>query len=125
MRKTIMALSLAAGTCVFSAHALTVADFDYIESTGELARLCGVDKTEPMADEAHIFCLGYIAAAISYHDEVAKSPEMGPIACSEEETTREDVLRMFLAWSASNPRYADAPPIEGLLRAAADKWPCE
>lgn len=125
MRTKTLALALAISACAFNAQALTVADFDYIENTGELARLCGPADTEPMADEAHIFCLGYMAAAIAYHDEVSKSPEMDRIACSEGDATREDVLEVFLSWAAKNPQYANAPPIEGLLRSAKEKWPCE
>lgn len=125
MRIKSLALALMMSASAFNTQALTVADFDYIESTAKLARLCGPADTEPLADEAHIFCLGYIAAAIAYHDEVAKSPEMNRIACSGGEATREDVLEVFISWAAKNPQYANTPPIEGLLRAAAAKWPCK
>jgi len=123
MKNLTLALALAISTCAFNAQALTATDFDYVANVGELVDICGAPASAPMADEAKIFCYGYLAAAIDYHDEIAKNPEMGRIACGEG-ATREDVRVVFLGWAARNPEYKMASPIEGLLRAASEKWPC-
>jgi len=124
MKHRILALSLALS--IFSVHAdeLTTDDFVLV-TTQDLIDVCNAPASSSIYQEARIFCLGYIAAAMDYHDEVAKAPEMGPIACAKTTTTRQDTLDVFLAWAVKNPQYKNTSPIESLLRAAAEKWPCD
>jgi hypothetical protein len=124
MKHGILALSLALSSFSVNAGEPTADDF-VLATTQDLVDVCGAPTSSPIYEEARIFCLGYIAAAMDYHDEIAKAPEMGPIACSKTPSTRQDTIDVFLAWAAKNPQYKNASPIESLLRAAAEKWPCD
>ena len=119
-------LALAFAVSAFSANAGTFAVDDFVlDSTQDLVDVCSAPASDPLHDEARLFCLGFISAAIAYHDEMAKAPDLGPVACAKADVTRDDIIDMFLAWSVKNPQYMNAPPIESLLRAAAEKWPCK
>ncbi len=124
MKPKILALALTLGAFSANAGTFTVDDF-VLDSTQDLVDVCGAPASDPLYDEAKIFCIGYIAAAIAYHDEIAKAPDLGPVACAKPVVTRNDVIGVFLEWSAKSPQYMNAPPIESLLRAAAEKWPCK
>lgn len=124
MKPKILALALALGAFSANAGTFNVEDF-VLDSTQDLVDVCGAPASDPLYQEAKIFCIGYIAAAIDYHDEIAKAPDLGPVACAETEVTRNDVIGVFLEWSAKNPQHMKAPPVESLLRAAAEKWPCK
>ena len=124
MNPKILALALALGVCAANAGTFEVEDF-VLDSTEDLVDVCSARASDPMYEEAKIFCFGYLAAAIDYHRAMASAPGMGPIACAEAGATRKDLIEVLVAWSAKNPQHMSAPPIESLLRAAAEKWPCK
>ena len=124
MNLKILALALAFGACSVNAGTFEVEDF-VLDSTEDLVDVCSAQASDPMYEEAKIFCFGYLAAAIDYHRAMASAPGMGPIACAEAGATRKDLIEVLVGWSAKNPQQMSAPPIESLLRAAAEKWPCK
>ena len=124
MKPKILALALALSAISANAGTFDVEDF-VLDSTEDLVDVCSAPASDPMYEEAKIFCFGYLAAAIDYHRAMAVAPGMGPIACAEEGATREDLIGVLVAWSEKNPQQMSAPPIESLLRAAAEKWPCK
>ena len=124
MKPKILALTLALGAFTANAGTFNVDDF-VLDSTQDLVDVCGAPASDPMHDEATIFCIGYLAAATDYHDAMARAPDLGPIVCAKADVTRIDVIDVFLEWAAKNPQHRDAPPIESLLQAAAEKWPCK
>ena len=116
---TIMAL-----LATSQAAALNPTGFD-VEKTGHLVKLCSVSAEDPLYNEAMGFCLGYVDAAIDYHQAMTAGDKYAPVACPEEEVTREQLVVVFLDWSKGNASYMDVEsPVNGLFRAASAKWPC-
>jgi len=97
----------------------------HVESTGDLVELCSVSAGDPIYDAAMGFCLGYVDAAIDYHAALTAGPKNDAIACPEADITREEVVVVFMAWSKRNTQLLKSEsPVTGLMRAAAEKWPC-
>jgi len=97
----------------------------HVESTGDLVELCSVSAGDPLYDAAMGFCLGYVDAAIDYHAALTAGPKNDPIACPETDVTREEVVVVFMEWSKRNTQLLKGEsPVTGLMRAAAEKWPC-
>ena len=120
------AAALGLGILAGPAVALDADDFA-IDSTRDLYDLCSVQESDPQADSGHLLCIGYFAGAIDYHLAVV-GPEMPPIVCAPEGTTRNDVIMNFVAWTGARTDDAtvmDAPPIQTALASAMDKWPCK
>jgi len=97
----------------------------HVGSTGDLIELCSVSAADPLYEAAMGFCLGYIDAAMDYHAALTAGPKYDPIACPETAVTREEVVVVFMEWSKRNSQYLKGEaPVTGLMRAAAEKWPC-
>ncbi len=108
------------------AHAVERVDFD-LKTTQDLLDVCTVDGSDSLASEAAYLCVGYFVGAIHYHDSVI-GPEMKPLVCAPEGTTRNDVIHTFVAWgqaNAENMELMGEVPVVGAVRAAEEKWPCE
>jgi len=108
------------------ANALELADFE-LETTHSLLNVCMVDSSDPLVAEAAYLCVGYFVGAIHYHQSVV-GPEMKPIVCAPEGTTRNDVIRTFVTWGQANmgsKELMGEVPVVGAIRAAQEKWPCE
>lgn len=96
-----------------------------VGTTGELVELCSMSADDPSYNTAMGFCLGYIDAVIDYHTALTEGPKYDPIVCPEVVVTREEVVVVFLEWSKLNPQHLKGErPVAGLMRAAAEKWPC-
>jgi hypothetical protein len=96
-----------------------------VETTGHLVELCSVSRDDPLYNAAMGFCLGYVDSAIDYHQALTAGDKYDPIACPEIEVTRENLVVVFLDWSKGNAAYmGNETPVNGVLRAAAAKWPC-
>jgi hypothetical protein len=96
-----------------------------VKTAGELAELCGVSADDPSYAAAMGFCLGYIDAALDYHAALTSGAKYKPIVCLHAGLTREEVVTVFLDWSKANPESLnDGAPIEGVMRAVFEKWPC-
>ncbi len=108
------------------AHAVERVDFK-LETTHDLLDVCMVDETDPLATEAAYLCAGYFVGAIHYHQSVI-GPEMKPIVCAPEGTTRNDVILTFVTWAQANigsKELMGEVAVIGAVRAAEEKWPCE
>lgn len=106
------------------AQALDPNGFD-VEHTGHLVELCSVSAGDPLYNAAMGFCLGYIDAAIDYHRAMTAGDKYAPVACPDEEVTREALIVVFLDWSKGNAGYmGNESPVNGVFRAASAKWPC-
>ncbi len=95
------------------------------ETVQGLYDICMLDPNHPLADRAVGFCLGYVAGAAHYHRAISAGPDIEPVVCAEEEISRLELAKVFVLWAEKNPQYAEALPVEGVVRAAAGKWPCE
>lgn len=104
--------------------ALNLEGFD-VMNTGHLVELCSVSADDPLYNAAMGFCLGYIDAAIDYHQALTAGDKYAPVACPDTEVTREQLVTVFLDWSKGNAVYlVNETPVNGLMRAASAKWPC-
>ena len=117
-------IAIAAMLAASQAAALNPQGFQ-VENTGHLVELCSVTADDPLYSAAMGFCLGYVDAAIDYHQAMTAGDKYAPIACPDTEVTREGLVVVFLGWSKGNAGYmGNETPVNGLMRAASAKWPC-
>lgn len=121
-----LAALLTLGLC-HPAAAVEDADFRF-DTTKELYGVCSVPEGAaeyPMARQA---CRAFIEAAAQYHDAVSKPGKLKRLVCFPPNATIEDGVTAFNAWAAAKVGDAQAmgaPPVLGLLRALAAKYPCK
>jgi uncharacterized membrane protein len=128
VRRCIIALAAAAGLGVLAAGPAAAVDADdfAVDTTRDLYDLCSAGQNDPQADNAQLLCIGYFTGAIDYHQAVV-GPEMPPLVCAPEGTTRRNVIDNFVAWAGGRLNDAavmDAPPINGAVTSAMETWPC-
>lgn len=118
--------ALASAVLVVSAQALSgEMQQRHVATTADLVELCSVNIDDPGYEAAMGFCLGYIDAAMDYHAALTEGPRYESIACPQETVTREEVRAVFVDWSTRNTQhFGDERPVTGVMRAAAEKWPC-
>ncbi len=96
-----------------------------VKTTGELVELCSVSADDPSYAAAMGFCLGYIDGVLDYEAALMSGATYKPIVCPHAALTREEVVAGFLDWSKANPQLLGIEaPVEGLMRAVYEKWPC-
>lgn len=118
------AIALAAVVASTQTLAVTPENYD-VMTTGDLIELCSVSADDPLYDAAMGFCLGYIDAALDYHAALTAGQKYAPIACPDSTVTREEVVAVFMEWSKGNAQHLQSgPPVEGVMRATYEKWPC-
>ncbi len=108
------------------AHAVERVDFD-LKTTQDLLDVCTVDGSDSLAAEAVYLCVGYFVGAYHYHQSVS-GPDMKPLVCAPEGTTRTDAIHIFVAWgqaNAANMELMGELPIVGAIKAVREKWPCK
>jgi len=97
----------------------------HVTTTQDLIDLCNVTADDPIYPAAMGFCLGYIDAAMDYHAALTAGDKYDPIACPETAVTREEVVVVLVEWSQRNTQHLKGEtPVTGVMRAAAEKWPC-
>jgi hypothetical protein len=124
MRTTMM---MAAGLLCLSAAASAASLENFrANSTADIAALCGADPDSTFYAEAKQFCFGYISGAVQFHNAVVRTGAVEPIACPSAEATREQFASYFADWArtTATPAELAEPPVEGMARAAAARWPC-
>ncbi|MEL6265152.1 MAG: Rap1a/Tai family immunity protein [Pseudomonadota bacterium] len=98
-----------------------------IDTTGDLARLCGASQVHPNYAAAVHMCHGYIIGIHHFHEAMAQAVD-DDIYCEEKaETppTRAEVEQAFVAWVEANPEAAEMEALDGVLTFAAQAFPCE
>lgn len=94
-------------------------------TTQDFVDLCSTERTSPNYMEAIQFCYGYITGATQLYYALLGPEGIRPLACPKGEVTRQQAVDVFLDWAKRNPDLLSKErPIEGLMRAAAEKWPC-
>ena len=97
----------------------------HVSTTADLIELCSVSADDPIYEAAMGFCLGYIDAAMDYHAALTEGPKYDAIACPKEAVTRDELRVVLMEWSKRNTQHLKGErPVTGIMRAAADKWPC-
>lgn len=90
------------------------------ETTAELARLC----SSPTVTERD-FCFGFILGASQFYAEMLRADVIQPLACPDPEPTIDELRQRFVDWAAANPEAAETQAVDGMMRAAAETWPCD
>jgi hypothetical protein len=96
------------------------------DTVADLAALCGAPPDNALHAEAKQFCFGYISGAVQFHNAIVAAGGLRPIACPSENATREQFAAFFANWARTKatPQELAEPPVEGMARAAAARWPC-
>ena len=124
MKKLTVALMCALLVMGSTASAVETEDFK-AHTTRNLVNLCSATSDDDHYEAAMGFCLGFLDAAHDYHRVLTSGDLVAPIACAPKPVTREEIKSVFLAWAKANPGLMDnEAPIQGVMRAAAAKWPC-
>ena len=92
-------------------------------TTADLLEAC--TTSDPQHEREVSFCLGYVSAALHYDYAVAEAKYMERIACPPADTELVDAAKVFVTWAEAHPEHGGEIPVEGVMRAAEEAWPCE
>jgi hypothetical protein len=76
---------------------------------------------------ASFACRGFIEGAVQYHDAVSDRKHLKRLICYPQTATVADGRAAFVAWAQrnlGNRKAMEEVPVIGLVRALADKYPC-
>jgi Rap1a immunity proteins len=105
--------------------AVTDTDFE-AKTTRDLINLCTASPNDPHYHAAIHFCHGYLVGAFHYH--IAQSAGEGGklLVCFPTPTpSRNEAIRMFIAWAQAHPQYMNERPVDTEFRFLTEKWPCQ
>jgi hypothetical protein len=131
MRRSAMlpwtiAATLAAVLGSRSAIAVQDEDLDF-DTTEDLYQLCSVQPGAAEYVPASFACRAFIEGAVQYHDAVSDRKNLKRLICYPKTATVADGRSAFVAWAkrnAGNGSLMDEVPVIGLVRALAEKYPC-
>lgn len=96
-----------------------------LSDTDALVTACTVPTDHPLYQTAKGFCLGYMTGAMQLYSAAAASPKVKSFVCAGRVVSRAEMREVFLEWAAANPQLLSEPAIDGLVRAAIAKFPCQ
>jgi len=102
----------------------TLEDFR-LRAAADLVDVCTLEESHPHYETARGFCYGFFEGGTHYDVVISRSPTHKEIVCNPPETTRTEVVEVFVAYVSANPQYASEEPIDAIFRALVAKWPCE
>jgi hypothetical protein len=102
---------------------LDQADFE-LNTASDLAEVCNASPDDPLVEKAVYFCLGFVTGLAHYHTAISMAEDIDPITCPAKDPSRVELALTFLKWYEKNPQFKDIVPEDAVLRAAAEKWPC-
>jgi hypothetical protein len=126
MQRHVMWLFLFATVLVPAlVSAVTEADFE-VKTTQNLLNLCTAPPNDPRYREAIHFCHGYLVGAYHYYLAVTGSDDSKRLVClPTPPPSRNEAIRMFIAWAQAHPQYLNEPPVETEFRFMTETWPCQ
>ncbi len=89
------------------------------ETTAELGRLCA---SPSLTDRD--FCFGFLLGAGQFYTEMLRAEVIQPLACPDPVPTIDELRMAFVEWAAANPEAGETRAVDGMMRAAAETWPC-
>ena len=110
-----------------SALALEKNDYDFL-STQHLYNLCAAPTDHGDFPTAIYACRGFIAGAVQYHNGVSDLKELPRLICYPSGTTLKDGENAFIAWAEANKDNKELMselPVQGLVRALSEAYPCK
>ena len=102
---------------------LDQADFD-LKTASDLAEVCNAPPDDPLVEKAVYFCLGFVTGLAHYHTAISAAEDIDPITCPQKDPSRVELALTFLKWYEKNPQFQEIAPEDAVMRAAAEKWPC-
>lgn len=98
-----------------------------IDTAGDLARLCAVQREHPNYLQALHMCHGYLVGVHHFHAALAAAMDRGVycIETVEPRPTRDEVVADFAAWALETPGAAEREAIDAVLDWAAAAYPCQ
>jgi hypothetical protein len=119
----ITALALGATT----AQAAEVKN-EHFEATNvaSVVKLCSADQATEAGKYAIGFCYGWIEGLEQFYAALLRDErfDVQPAVCPGRVVSREETRQIFLDWAAANPGMGNLDPLEGLIRASKEKFPC-
>jgi hypothetical protein len=105
--------------------AVTEADFE-AKTTQNLLNLCTALPDDPHYREAINFCEGYLVGAYQYYlSEIGGDMREAFVCLPPSPPSRNETVRMFIAWAQARPEYLNERPVETEFRFLTEKWPCQ
>jgi hypothetical protein len=125
----LAAMAVMAVVTVTSVRAQTMANPSeanfQVTTTGDLVRLCEAAPTDPTGIAALHFCHGFAVGAYQYHQIAAAAEKKPPLFCEPTpRPSRNEAVTGFVSWATQNPAAMNTPPVEGIFRYLAQRYPC-
>ena len=121
------ASAVMAGAISQTAFAVQDEDLNF-DTTEDLYQICSVEEGAAEYIPAIFACRGFIEATVQYHDEVTDRKHLKRLICYPRTATIADARTIFVAWTkkhANNQKLMNEPPVVGLVRALAARYPCK
>ncbi|KAA2211224.1 Rap1a/Tai family immunity protein [Teichococcus oryzae] len=95
-------------------------------NVGDLAELCDAGLQDPQRSDAQAYCNGFIVGVGQFHASItAAGGAQRPIFCiPHPQPTLNGVAAAYVTWARGNPQYAGERAVDGLMRFAAETYPC-
>ena len=126
MRKLAFVTAVVTLSIVFSAARAAVTEENFqIDTTKDLIALCSVDVSDPNAIAAIHMCHGYVMGLVHLHILIGRALE-GSVFCLEDaqRPTRDEAIALLVAWSRQYPEHDSKEVANGVVRWAAETYPC-
>ncbi len=126
MRTVFQGTAMAALVLLLGPSGWAAEERDFmLRTTQDLADVCAVEPGSEMYAQAIHLCLGFLEATTQYHDALAAGESGESIVCwPDGAPTRMQAVEAFVDWTRRNPDHMDDAPIEGLMRAFVERFPC-
>jgi hypothetical protein len=122
----LTAVLIAGAIVAVPASALEDQDFTY-DTTQNLYTVCSAGPDVEGHVVAAFACRAFLEATVQYHDAVTDRKAMKPLICYPKGSTIGQAQEIFVAWgqaNAGNAALMGEPPVKGVVRSLAAKYPC-
>ncbi len=124
LRWSLLWTSLLAAPAAAAADVDAVVESFALKDARALVTACTVPEDDVLYQTAKGFCLGYMTGAMQLYSAAAASPKVKNFVCPGHVVSRAEMREVFLEWAAAHPERLGEPAIDGLVRAAVEKFPC-
>ena len=117
----------ALGLSLLASHAMAADEKHFlIDTTGDLAALCGSSADSPNYSAAIHMCQGYIIGIAHFHKALSDEIDEDIYCVPEGDArpSRNQAVAMFVEWAGNNPDSAGTEALDGVLTWAAAAFPC-
>ena len=123
-----MKFCLVAAVFALSTHIANAADTALaLKTTEDLYQVCTAVLSDAQGREKLDLCEGFVLGAVSYHDAISDRRHLKRLICYPSTATRDQGIEGFVTWASAHQqdqKFMNDPPVYGVVRALAAKWPC-